>query len=458
MTEVFEGLLSLDQMGTHVAHKFTVPEGVGTLRFDFTHNPRHPGVGSIPHQLSISVYGPYGARGTRHNNKDQSPIISTHWASPGYQFGKVEAGEWEVEIDVHRVLPPGNVSYRLTVDWTEDTAGAPLAETLPDISGKTKRRGPGWYIGDLHGHSFHSDGDFSPAEYLSVAHGRCYDFVSLTDHNTFSAVPELKLLAGDLLTVIGGVELTTFNGHAVALGLDGWTEWRVKDGNTMSGIAKDIQASGALYIIAHPKSEGHPFCTGCRWAYSDMLPGPARLVEIWNSAWVGRGNNEQAVQLFYQWLNTGLRMIATSGTDTHRLMPDHFRIPQYHVFAEDNTEQELFKAIKQGHSYVTCGPTLSFVAFAKDGSKAMMGDILPPGPLDLRCGWKSGASAKPLKARLISQGKIAKSWDCAGQSTATMKVEAADKQWFVLELRDAEGDLYALSNPIFVAKNPEDWI
>ena len=52
---------------------------------EFTHTPEHPGVGNIPHQLSISVYGPNGARGTRHNNDDQQQIISTNWASPGYQ-------------------------------------------------------------------------------------------------------------------------------------------------------------------------------------------------------------------------------------------------------------------------------------------------------------------------------------------------------------------------------------
>ena len=71
MKQEIYGHLSLDTMATHIPHKFIVPEGTNTLRLEFTHTPEHPGVGNIPHQLSISVYGPNGARGTRHNNDDQ---------------------------------------------------------------------------------------------------------------------------------------------------------------------------------------------------------------------------------------------------------------------------------------------------------------------------------------------------------------------------------------------------
>lgn len=457
MKQIFEGQLTLDHMATHVAHHFTVPEGVETLWFNFSHDPHHPGVGSIPHQLSISVYGPDGARGTRHNNKDQNPVISSDWASPGYLPGPVEAGEWVVEVDVHRILPPGNVTYKLGVDWSDQIMATPQADPQNNQSETPKRRGPGWYTGDLHGHTFHSDGDFSPAEYLAVAHGRGYDFVALTDHNTFSAVPELLALAGDGITVIGGVELTTYHGHAVALGLDGWTEWRVKEGSTMSGIAKALQAAGALYIIAHPKSEGHPFCTGCRWAYSDMLPGPARHVEVWNNAWIGRSNNEQAVFLFYQWLNTGLRMVATGGTDTHRPMPESFRIPTNRVYTQDNTRQEILAALKRGHSYVTCGPEISFHAMSSDGQKTVMGDIASAGSQSLCCEWSVALEDKPLEARLISQTDVIQRWDCSAQSAAACEIAAKAGQWFVLELRDLDGELYALSNPIFVGETPQDW-
>ena len=98
MKQEIYGHLTLDSMATHVPHNFKVPVGTKTLRLEFAHTPEHPGVGNIPHQLSISVYGPNGARGTRHNNDDQQPIISTNWASPGYLSGPIEPGEWTVEL------------------------------------------------------------------------------------------------------------------------------------------------------------------------------------------------------------------------------------------------------------------------------------------------------------------------------------------------------------------------
>ena len=232
MKQIIDGRLTLDHLSTHVPHRFQVPEGVGTLRLVFSHSPHHPGVGNIPHQLSISVYGPDGARGTRHCNADQSPVISTNWASPGYLPAPIEAGEWVVEIDVHRILPPGNVAYRIEIDWESDEQPAPPIQPMPVFPRNPKRRGPAWYTGDLHGHTFHSDGDLSPADYLEIAHRRGFDFVALTDHNTVSANPHLKNMAGDWITLISGMELSTFNGHALALGVKGWTEWRVKDAAT----------------------------------------------------------------------------------------------------------------------------------------------------------------------------------------------------------------------------------
>ena len=460
MHRVFDGKLTLDHMGCHVPHRFEVPEGTGTLRLKFASSPRHPGVGNIAHQLSISVYGPNGARGTRHNNADQSPIISRNWASPGYLPGEIEAGEWTVEIDVHRILPPGNVSYSIEVTCDDAEIEAPAAEPMPDPPAPQKRRGPGWYTGDFHGHTLHSDGNYSPAEYLQVAHQRGYDFVSLTDHNTISGVPHLLRLAGDGMTVIGGVELTTYNGHALVLGLDDWVEWRVKDGTTMSGIARDAQDRGGLYVIAHPKSEGHPFCTGCRWAYSDMLPGPARHVEIWNHAWTERSHNEGAVQLFYQWLNTGLRMVATAGTDTHRPDPAGCRIAANRVYAEDNTGPAILAAIGRGHSYVTSGPDLMLQAETVAATTARMGDIVEPGPLKLTCASRKGGNSydmTDLHLRLIRRGVEIAHWPANHDLEATVEAEAEPGAWYVLELRDQSHGLHGLTNPIFVGAEGDPW-
>ncbi|MEF2071135.1 CehA/McbA family metallohydrolase [Consotaella aegiceratis] len=458
MTIVFEGRLTLDAMATHQPHSFMVPAGVRTLKARFTHEPKHPGVGDIPHQLSISVYGPNGARGTRHNNADQSPIISQDWASPGYLPGPIEAGDWTVEIDVHRVLAPGSVAYRIDVEWSDE---APCSEAEPAIAAVkgNRRRGPGWYQGDLHGHTLHSDGGLSVADYLELALERGHDFVALTDHNTVSGLAELAARAGERITILGGEELTTFHGHALVLGTREWSEWRVKDGSTMSGLADKITADEKLFVIAHPKAEGHPFCTGCRWAYADVFPGPVRHVEIWNGPWHTNDlRNELAVRLFYRWLNAGYRMRATTGTDTHRRRPATDRLAVLMVRAQDNTEAEILQAIRSGHCYVTSGPRMEVSAVSESGETCSMGDLMAAGAATLACSVSrvtNGGGA--FRLRLIHNALEVESWPVAGSAKVEVAFTTKDGDWFVFELRDAAGELHALTNPVFIGTEPQTW-
>ena len=47
-----------------------------------------------------------------------------------------------------------------------------------------------------------------------------------------------------------------------------------------------------------------------------MLPGPARMVEIWNGG-VWSDYNEDGLVLVYSWLKEGYRLALTAGTDNH---------------------------------------------------------------------------------------------------------------------------------------------
>ncbi|MCA0043317.1 CehA/McbA family metallohydrolase [Celeribacter litoreus] len=453
MPQTFTGHLGLDHMGTHVPHAFTVPEGVGTLRIRFTHDPAHPGSGDIPHQLSISVYGPNGARGTRHNNADQSPVISTHHASPGYLPGPIEAGDWRVEIDVHRILPPGGVSYRIEVDWDADELPAPDA---PPVQTATRNRGEGWYKGDLHGHTLHSDGALTVAEYLDYALERGFDFVALTDHNTTSALPELMARAGEAITILPGEELTTYNGHALVLGTTAWVDWAIRDGQTMAGRAREVTEDGKVFVIAHPKSEGHPFCTGCRWAFADLLPGPARHVEVWNGPWTSCPQNPGGVALFYRWLNEGYRMIATCGTDTHRRAKPDQRHGFNVIRAADNTLPALLDGLRAGESYITSGPLLYAQAISA-GESATFGDCLPAGEVTATCVLGDEDMPGDLTLTLIHNGKVIARTPCATGLEHSAVLTAGSGDWITWELRDSDGALHTITNAILFG-GEEAWI
>ena len=61
---------------------------------------------------------------------------------------------------------------------------------------------------DLHLHSDHSDGTFTPSEVVRRAKGFGLAAVSLTDHDTVAGIPEAIEAAGSDLEVIPGVEMT----------------------------------------------------------------------------------------------------------------------------------------------------------------------------------------------------------------------------------------------------------
>ena len=187
--------------------------------------------------------------------------------------------------------------------------------------------------------------------------------------------------ADDLLTM-GGMEFTTFWGHALALGVREWIDWRVSQVATevgtpdvtrtvttevvttrgMTQIAAEVEALGGLFIIAHPMAVGDPYCTGCQWRYPTMTPGTATAVEVWNSDWRSESRNELGLSLAYEWLNAGHRLALTAGTDNHGRNPQAMHYGFNVVYAEDLSEREILRAVRAGHLYISAGPTLELSA------------------------------------------------------------------------------------------------
>lgn len=61
---------------------------------------------------------------------------------------------------------------------------------------------------DLHLHTLHSDGTFTPEEVIARAKGLGLSTIAITDHDSVEGVKEAIQQAGDSLEVIPGVELT----------------------------------------------------------------------------------------------------------------------------------------------------------------------------------------------------------------------------------------------------------
>jgi hypothetical protein len=392
--------------------------------------------------LCLTLFDPEKCRGARHNNPDQSLSITEYTATPGYTLGKLQAGTWTVFIDTHRILPPEPIQYTLEIEMSDEL----IEKVALPAKGITKPRGPGWYRGDLHGHTLHSDARWNVPDFAKYARDYKLDFVTLTDHNTVSALAQLDSLAGDDLLTMGGNELTTYYGHALALGVREWQEWRVGTGITMMQIAKQVKTKNGIFIIAHPHSVGDPECTGCDWSYKDMMPGIARHIEIWNGSWAGDSGNERGLRRFYQWLNEGYRMVATAGTDIHGPMED----PQpgfNQVYADELNEGEILKAIQQGHLYLSSGPRLEFTANNQD-EQVMIGDIIS-GTITLFISWSECSDDDGV--RLIADGNIIKEIQANGQGKLEYLHQKAT--WYAVEIRSKDGLMKAITNPIFMGQD-----
>ena len=454
---MFEGVLTLDDFARHLPHEFDVPKGVGTLRVHFEYDPASPPAGGIPHLLSISVYDPAGARGTRHNNADQSVVISADYASPGYLPGQIEEGRWTVEIDTHRILAPGQVRYRITVEWSAD-APEPPEPAVASVEARYEP-GPGWFRGDLHGHSLHSDAGWSVEEFEADAQRRGLDFAFLTDHNTVSGLRDLSTSNRGRTFIFAGVELSTFFGHCLVLGTDRHIDWRIKDGETMAARVAEIQAEGMLFVIAHPMARGHPWCTGCTWQYPDVYPGPATHVEVWNRAW-SIPHNEHALQLYYGWLGRGCKVFATCGSDTHG--PNGRDQAGYNiVFAQALTQREILAAIQKGRSYLSSGPEVGIDAHTETGEIFGMGQSVSKPVTSVSIDISRAPPGSTLRLITASPGNGGASLAhevglVADTRLEFDQVDLALTTFLTVEVRDANRQLCAMTNPIFLGQDTQD--
>jgi hypothetical protein len=421
-----------------------VPEGTRHIECRFAYAPYRASGALFDNMLDLSLFGPQGARGIRHNcGRDLSFIVAETTATPGYLPGAIETGTWTLVIDCHRVLGPEPITYRaeITLSADHEPQQQPRATSVAD-------RGAGWYRGDLHAHSDHSDASWTVADWAQWARKRQLDFATLSDHNTISGHAHALSLASDDLLVLRGNELTTHYGHALTVGDANWQEWRANSwpGVTMPRLASEVMHKGALFIIAHPEAPGDPACTGCHWDFKDMMPGNARIVEIWNGGeW--SDYNEDGLRLFRSWLDFGYRLVATAGSDIHGSHDDKPLMGFNHVRADSFTPAGILSAIKRGENYLSSGPKLVLEA------KAINRDITPMG----------GACQDPTYATLSWSGLESEMtihlFGCGTQSLFEKTVREADScnisinsghRWLMAELRDSAGLLRAVTNPVFL--------
>ena len=441
---------------------FRVPRGVREIKVDYSFHPTDTGLGFSFNVVDIGIFDPSGhglgnAAGFRgwSGGARRHFRISRSSATPGYLAGPITPGVWNILLGPFTIVPPGT-PYRVTVALHFGRPGpafvpAPAPRSVPGT-------GPGWYRGDLHVHTLHSDGKRTEREMLQAARAAGLDFINSSDHNTSAATLNWGRHVPDDFLVMSGEEVTTRNGHWLAVGLPAgsWIDWRYRaaDGQ-LPRFTELVRSLGGMAIAAHPFVP----VPSIRWDFGADWAG-LDAVEVWNGPW--DSFDQTAVQHWHSLLVAGHYVPVVGNSDSHT--PEQtVGLAQTVVRATSLSTGAIVEALKKGNAWVAESSAVQLAFEATLGeATASCGDHLAVTPTDvvdvrLELTGVPGVLAQVLGPAGVLAGGVA---DASGAVTVTARVPAATPfvraevrrpTEVVLDpLAGSTAPMVALTNPIFL--------
>ncbi|WP_431042683.1 CehA/McbA family metallohydrolase [Streptomyces sp. P1-3] len=444
-----------------------VPRGVREIAVSYSYDKPVVPPGTQGNACDIGIFdergNELGGRGFRgwSGGARTAFAISAEEATPGYLAGPVNAGTWHVVLGPYTVAPQG-LAYEVTVTLRFGEQGETPRPVYPPQ--RARGRGRAWYRGDSHLHTVHSDGKRTPAELVAAARAAKLDFITTTEHNTTSSHGAFEGLWGDDLLILTGEEVTTRNGHVVALGTDPgvFIDWRYRArDNAFGRYARKIRQAGGLVIPAHP----HGTCVGCNWKFGF---NEADAVEVWNSTFTP--DDEVTIA---EWDNTLVASVRSGGrwlpavghSDAHR-EPQVVGMPQTVVLADDLSRTAIQDGIRAGRCWIaeSAAVGLAFSATGGPGRHADIGGRLRVGrdeAVTVRLE-VSGVGADCSVRFVTDQGQLfTAALPPSGSGAVEWRTTASYAAYVRAEVRHAAADggasgipgpMAALTNPIFLGE------
>lgn len=450
---------------------FDVPADVSgvEIRFDYTGRDART-------VIDLGLLGPGESferafRGWSGGSK-RSIRVSKYDATPSYVSGPVIPGRWHLVLGVPNIRASTRSQFAAEVRFVR--SGQPGRPLEPRVL----KSEAGWYRGDLHMHSGHSDGSCASRSgkqrapcplFLTLvsAAERGLDFIAITEHNTVSHLGELAANQSyfDDLLVIPGMEVTTFQGHANAFGVREPVDFRVGSADVPDwNVLLTALATRKIVIsINHPKAPSGEACMGCAW----LPQRPADLsrvqaVEVVNGSYV-EGPTAGWV-FWHEQLQKGYRLTGIGGSDTHDVTlengpsPKGIGVPTTVVYASALSEAAILKGVRSGNVFVdTAGMRDRSVEFSASASGA---HVAMGGELSVRPGERVRFKAR---VRNVPQGRIEIILDgVAIEAVPRVHINRDDHflefthaadgayHWLRLNVRDREGRLALIGNPIYL--------
>jgi hypothetical protein len=440
-TVVLSGVVTAKDKGTYQEHPFTVPAGVTRIDVEFTY--QHKGAGA---ELEIGVFDPERFRGTSRFSKDRFHL-SPFEATPSYVPGPLVPGTWRFSLGIPSIGATMTSEWRATIRFsTGPTPRDGLASALKSEAG--------WYVGDLHAHTLHSDGfgcrsddeavnrGCQPWEVVEAARAKKLDFLAITDHNTTTHHADLATLQESVKTLLllRGQELTTFHGHANVYGTSRVIDFRLGfKGRSMADVMTDVEREGALLSINHPGRETGDRCTGCGWDAPQTPWNRIQAMEVINGGVIE--GKTAGMPFWYARLNEGHHITAIGGSDDHGARSPRSRVgsPATVVYARELSEAALIEGIRSGRVYVRTrgpeGPVLDVTSAPGSGDEVRLTMVI--------------GRAAGQNLEIVRNGEvIALLRVDADDTTLTHVVPLGAGKWVHVRLRDATG-ITAFSNPVY---------
>ncbi|HEY4238847.1 MAG TPA: CehA/McbA family metallohydrolase [Kofleriaceae bacterium] len=379
----FEGDVTADG-GDYATVDFPVPAGTKEIRVAHTD-------GSDAVILDWGVWAPEGWRGWGGGLTDDA-IVGETQSSRGYVAGTITAGTWQVVVGKAKLLN-GAGHYSIDVTCSDINDSVPIqakAEWTPVVKSTVKR----WYKGDFHVHSIESgDAHASLQDDIDLATMQGLDFVNMSDHNTISQhayIAAQQANWGPL--VLRGAEMTTYSGHANAVGISQYVDHRLGyNGRTIADVVADVRAQGGIVIVNHPATDLGDVCIGCAWMHEADAPwDDISAMEMLTAGYT------LGIQLFTPHVlalwdrleDAGHRIAAVGGSDDHTAGLDETNVgapigsPCTLVLADELSEAGIIAGVKARHTIVQLSgpmdPVVDFSVAAPDGTVAGIGDELAP--------------------------------------------------------------------------------
>ncbi len=457
-TLTLKGVMTGADHQTYREVPFRVPPGTTAVTVDFAYTGK-----AQKAVIDLGIRDPARFRGWSGGNKARFTLTEI-WATPSYLPGPLPPGAWKLILGVPNLRKDGRAEYVATITLDH-------SPVFHGFAAEPLKTGPGWYRGDLHMHTEHSDGSCASQagkrtpcplfKTLEAAAARGLDFVAVTDHNTTSHFQDLAELQGyyDALLLIPGREVTTFHGHANVFGMTGPLDFQLGGPRapTLARILDQVEAAQALISLNHPAQPSGEACMGCGWtAQTDWARIPA--IEAINGA--TPSGPFSGIPFWEARLDAGFHVTAVGGSDNHdAALPPERGVgrPTTVVHVEALSQDAILEGIRAGHVFVDAQGTrdrLLDVRVEAAGRAVEMGDRVDGSRGGRLTAHVTHAAGGYIRLSGPSAPKL-KAAPLGDDAAFNLDLPSGAHGWLRVDVVGPDGALWLLGNPIFLDPEPK---